>query len=177
MRSCVSHSAGLSRIVQVLHRVLLSARWAVNTPRLFQWHQCFDGAHLFEPQCWHLERVAHQPARRPFGRAQAEILNSSFSLSAEISWTRLSSEPTVVTASEVWVELRCVPGDLERWRRRKAQEVTSAVESAMAQVAATASGKERSGLLTSIGHFTVNSFNSASRSSMFGSTHLMARDQ
>ena len=24
----------------------------------------FDGAHLFEPQCWYLVHVAHQPARR-----------------------------------------------------------------------------------------------------------------
>ena len=98
------------------------------------------------------------------------------SLSAEIPWMRLSSEPTIVTASEMQVELRCAPGDLERWRRKKTQEVTSALELAMAQAAATASKKERSGLLKSIGHFTLNSFNSALRSSMFGSTHLMARE-
>ena len=130
MRSCVSHSVGLSKIVQVCI-VCSVSKVGCESDRfhspIFQWHQCLDGAHLFEPQCWHLERVEHQPARRPFGRAPAEILNSSFSLSAEIPWTRLSSEPTVVTASEVWVELRCVPGDLKRWRR-KAQEVTSAVE-------------------------------------------------
>ena len=32
-------------------------------------HPCFDGAHFFESQYWHLERVVHLPAIRPFGRA------------------------------------------------------------------------------------------------------------
>ena len=29
----------------------------------------FDVAHLFEPQCWYLGHVAHQPARRLRGRS------------------------------------------------------------------------------------------------------------
>ena len=39
-----------------------------------------------------------------------------------------------------------------------AKEETSAVESAMAQAAATASRKERNSLLMSIGHFTLKQF-------------------
>ena len=32
---------------------------------------------------------------------------------------RLSGEPTVVIASEVWVELRCVPGDVDDGKGEK----------------------------------------------------------
>ena len=55
------------RIVQSLHRVLcqqVGCEFIASSSSIISMATVFDGAHLFEPQCWHLGRVAHQPARR-----------------------------------------------------------------------------------------------------------------
>ena len=89
----------------------LPLTWCQVNPSLLS--DCLS-VRLFQPRRWQLERIAHQPARWLLSRAPVEILHNSFDLSEKIQWTWLNSVPTIVKASEAWVEglMRALPDPL-----------------------------------------------------------------